>query len=118
MTYKELNIDLLDNFPELKNKFDEETSWQDGIDTGCFITFEDVFMPFVRDQVLKDNKKIINRIFDYIENLSYSKDEYVENIFYVAILETFYSFNDLYKFAIYFKENTKKLFIESYLVQC
>ena len=74
-------------------------------------------MPFVREQVLKNNKEMINRIFDYIEKLSYSKDEYLENIFYVVILETFYSFNDLEKFAIYFKENTKKLFIENYLIQ-
>ena len=74
-------------------------------------------MPFVREQVLKNNKEMINRIFDYIEKLSYSKDEYLENIFYVVILETFYSFNDLEKFAIYFKENTKKLFSENYLIQ-
>ncbi len=115
MTSKELNESLLNNFPEIQDKFNEEASRQDGIETGSFIIFEDVFMPFVRNSVLNNDKDTIYRIFNYIEYLSHVKDEYVENIFYVAILENFYSYSDINKFVIYFKENTKELFIKNFL---
>ena len=113
MTSKELNENLLLNFPELKEKFEDETSWQEGFDTGSFVVFEDVFMPFVKDSK-KNNKDIINRIFDYIEKLSLNNDEYAQNVLYVAILENIASFEDEQKYTKYFKNNTLKIFNENY----
>lgn len=114
MTSQELNENLLSNFPELKEKFEEETSWQEGIETGSFVVFEDVFMPFVKDSVKNNSKDIINKIFDYIEKLSFSNDGYVQNVLYVAILENIASFEDVQKYTKYFKNNTSKIFGENY----
>jgi len=114
MTSKELNEILLLKFPELKDKFDEETSWQDGIDTGCFITFEDVFMPYVKEVVRQSDINKINKVFEFIEYLSLIKDDYVENIVCVAILENIASFLDKEKYIKNFKDNTKKIFDNNY----
>ena len=57
MQAKELNSLLLEKFPELKKKFDDETSWQDGIETGSFIVFEDVFMPFLEANIELNKSK-------------------------------------------------------------
>ena len=114
MTSKELNENLLLNFPELKEKFEDETSWQEGIDTGSFVVFEDVFMPFVKDSIKNNSKDIINKIFDYVEKLSLNNDEYVQNVLYVAILENIASFDDKQIYIKYFKNNTLKIFNENY----
>lgn len=114
MTSKELNENLLLNFPELKLKFEKETSWQEGINTGSFITFEDVFMPFIKENVYLNNLEKINKIFKYIENLSFIDDKYVENILYVAILENISSFKDSRNFTKYFYPNTKKIYLQNY----
>lgn len=43
MEPRDLNTALLEAFPELAPDFHEYVSWQDGMDTGAFITYEDVF---------------------------------------------------------------------------
>ena len=40
MEAQKLNIALLNAFPELKQEFEEYTSWQDRIDTGAFLLDE------------------------------------------------------------------------------
>ena len=72
MTSKKLNGILLLTFPDLKEKFEKETSWQDGIDTGCFITFEDVFMPYVKEAVSKCDLNKIKEVFEFIEYLIFN----------------------------------------------
>ena len=42
-----LNEKLLVLFPELKSEFEDYVSWQDGMGTGAFLTYEDVFRPHV-----------------------------------------------------------------------
>ena len=39
MTNKELNQFLVKTFPELKQAYDEEVSWQEGDDTGSHVVF-------------------------------------------------------------------------------
>jgi hypothetical protein len=114
MTSKELNEDLLLNFPELRERFEDVTSWQEGIETGSFVVFEDVFMPFIKESIKNNSKDIINRIFEYIEKLFLNKDEYVQNVLYVAVLENIASFEDKQKYIKYFKNNTLKIFDKNY----
>ena len=49
---KELNTMLLEAFPELKERFEDETSWDDGIETGSYVVYEDIFMPHVVQALL------------------------------------------------------------------
>lgn len=44
MDERQLNSVMLEAFPELAQPFDEYTSWQDGRDTGCFLTYEDLLL--------------------------------------------------------------------------
>ncbi len=47
MKPRDLNTLLLSKFPNLRDAFEKETSWQEGINTGCIVVFEDVFMPYI-----------------------------------------------------------------------
>ena len=114
MDSKELNTLLLHTFPELKEEFEEETSWQDGIETGSFIVFENVFMPFLELNVELNNTEMIERIYSFIEDLSNIDDKYVENVLYVAILENILSYVNPDPFIKPLKNNSKKIFDDNY----
>lgn len=114
MKAKELNQLLLDAFPELKEKFEEETSWQDGIDTGSFIVFEDVFMPFLEANVEMNNIDMIERIYSFIEKLCEIEDSYVENVLYVAILENISDYVNPEPFEKYLKSKSLKIYMDNY----
>jgi len=114
MEPRKLNEILLRKFPELNDKFNEITSWQDGIDTGSFIVFEDVFMPFLEINVDNNNVNMIERIYSFIEELANSNDDYIRNILYVAILENISSFAKTEKYIKYLKNKSLKIFNENY----
>ena len=48
MTSKELNLKLIESFPEIKDVYFEETSWQDGDETGSHVVYADIFVPFYK----------------------------------------------------------------------
>ena len=116
MVPKELNTLLLNKFPELKEKFEEETSYQDGIETGSFIVFEDVFMPFLESNVELHNEEMVERIYSFIEELCDIKDEYVENILFVAILENLAGYVNSEPFIKPLKAKSKKIFDKNYRI--
>lgn len=45
MTSKELNLKLIEFFPEIKDVYFEETSWQDGDETGSHVVYAEIFVP-------------------------------------------------------------------------
>lgn len=53
MKEKELNTSLIEEFPDIKESFVGETSWQDGLNTGCTVTYADVFIPYIVKSVLQ-----------------------------------------------------------------
>ena len=87
MKCSDLNLKLLERFPELKDRFDSEASWQYGIDTGSFIIYEDVFNNYLEENMDLNNEEVINKCFDFIEELSNIDDEYVLNLLVVGIFE-------------------------------
>jgi len=88
MTSKELNLKLIQNIPEVKEKYIEETSWQDGNDTGSHVVFADVLVPYIKEQLLKDNAEIVARIFDFIEDLLGLDDEYANEVIALSVIES------------------------------
>lgn len=114
MDSKGLNSLLLEKFPELKTRFNEETEWQEGIETGSFIVFEDVFMPFLEANVEMNNTDMIERIYLFIEALCDINDEYVQNILYVAILENISGYTNPEPFIKPLKKKSLKIFNENY----
>ena len=57
MTSKELNLKLKYAFPEIEKTYDEETSWQDGDNTGSHIVYGDILIPFIKQQYKLNNEK-------------------------------------------------------------
>ena len=87
MNAAQLNKLLLEAFPELADKFEDYTSWQDGMETGCFLTYEDLLLPAVREALdAKDDEKLA-RIGSFIEKLMTLGDDYAVNVATVGLLE-------------------------------
>ena len=54
---KILNLKLIERFPELRNKYKEEVSWQEMDETGSHIVYGDVFTPFIEEKIEEKNEK-------------------------------------------------------------
>ena len=87
MDERQMNELLLAAFPELKEEFEEYASWQDGIDTGAFLTYEDIFRPYIERAVENGDLAFLDRASTFIEDLYLTEDEYAVNVVYVGILE-------------------------------
>jgi len=88
MTERELNELLLGTFPEIRKDllaYMEEDG--EGMDTGCFLTHEDVLHPFVVAAIDGNDAGVLKRVGDYIETLLTSHDEYAENVAVVGLVE-------------------------------
>jgi len=112
MKAKELNLKLLKEFPILKEKFNEYTSWQDGIDTGSHIIYEDIFVPYIVKVVLNYNEIETKKCFKYIETILNLNDSYSKNVIIVSVLEPLkYNYSKI-NFKDYLLEVSKKYFDE------
>lgn len=87
MDTAQLNELLLEAFPELAEKFEDYTSWQDGMETGCFLTYEDLLLPFAREALDAEDVEKLARIGSFIDNLMNLGDEYAVNVATVGLLE-------------------------------
>ncbi len=114
MKSRELNQMLLSAVPEIKSKFENETNWQEGLDTGSFIVFEDVFLPYLESKVELDDKVMIEKIYSFIESLCDIDDEYVKNVLYVAVLENFSNFENPNPYIKYLKPKSLKIYNDNY----
>ena len=88
MTSKELNLKLITAIPEIEDAYYQETSWQDGDETGSHIVYADVFVPYIKEQILAQNESILARVFDYIENLLTMDDEYANEVVALSVFES------------------------------
>ena len=79
---------MIDLFPELQKKFLEYTD--NNYSAGSYKVFSNVLLPYILEQLEKDNKVALTRFANFIEDISYSKDEYFFNLFYIGILEDIY----------------------------
>ena len=109
---KKYNSLLLNKFPELKEKFDDYTNWQDGIETGSLLVYEDVFVPYILECLINDNNDKMIEIANFIEELISSEDEYAFNIAYIAILESLKSNPNGINIQKYLKDKSLKEFNE------
>lgn len=57
------------------------------MDTGCFLTFEDLLLPVARRALKASDSNMLGRIGAFTEALMGSGDEYAVNVATVAILE-------------------------------
>ena len=112
MNEKQMNELLLAAFPELKDELDQYVSWQDGMDTGAFLTYEDVFRPHVELAVENGDAGFLERASTFIEDLYLTGDKYAVNVVYVGILEGLKANCDNEAVRAFLKPITKKEFDE------
>lgn len=111
MNCKELNTLLLKLIPEAKESFDEYTSWQEGLDTGCHNVFENVLLPLTLDALENDKEDLVNRIFTFINDMLTSGDEYQEEVAQLSFLEPLKAeHEDEYKYSEVMLPETYKIF--------
>lgn len=87
MDSTQLNQELLEAFPELTPEFQEYTSWQDGIETGSFLTYEDLFLPLVKKALETQDETMLVRAGIFIERLMTLDDDYAKNVATVGVIE-------------------------------
>ena len=115
MKERTMNEDLLVTFPELKNQFSEFVSWQDGMDTGAFLTYEDILLPHLIDAVENDNEDVLNRSSKFIEEHLTNRDDYSANVIYVGILEGLKAHCDASKVKSFLLDNARREFEDDVL---
>ena len=84
---KELNTMLLEAFPELKERFEDQASWDDWIETGSYIVYEDIFMPYVVQAFVDNDQESINWVMQFVEKLASSDDVDVKNLIGISIID-------------------------------
>ena len=107
MGAKELNEKLLETFPHLRKSFDNVTSWQEGIETGSIIVFEDVYFKYLKRYL--HNEKISNKNFKFIKLLLDSNDDYAINVVTIAIIENLVATTKRELYVKYFDNTMKKI---------
>lgn len=111
MTSKELNEKLLQSVPELKESFDEFTSWQEGLETGSHTVFENLVVPFSINIIEDEKDDAIERLFKLIEEMVTSRDEYAEEVAQLSFLEPLKAeHGDEYDFSKIMLKETYSLF--------
>ena len=93
MDSREFNSMLLNRFPNIKESFEEATSWQGGIDTGSTIVLKEVFIPYLLACFEKRITNELDDIFVFIEECVLSPDKYCRDVIEVAIIENIYSYD-------------------------
>ena len=106
MKEKELNLKLIEKFPELKLKYEDEVNWQEGDDTGSHVIYGDVFVPFIKEMLNKKNNEKLNEIFDFIEALLNMNDDYIEDVLSVSVIESII-YNDINLIKKHAQKNIK-----------
>jgi len=112
----ETNIieELLQTVPEIKNSYIEEIKCWDGEFPGLHNIFGDIFDPFLNSLLNKnENEELIQRLFDFMESMSKSMDEYIKNVLFVTVLESLGDDKIIYNTSLkYMGDMTKKLSIK------
>jgi len=87
MTAKELNLKLITAFPELKACYDEETSWQEGDDTGSHVVFGDVLKPYLLKNIYVKNTSVVGDILSFLEEILSLNDLYADEVVAFSVFE-------------------------------
>ena len=111
MKTKELNLCLLKNIPEIKEKYEEETLWQEKDETGSHTVFGNVFTPYLLSCGDNGDFGNLKKCFDFIENVLSENDRYSEEVIAFSMLERIYDDTGK-KYENFMKNKTKKLFYE------
>jgi len=83
----ELNHLLITSYPELKNQYEDEVSWQEGDETGSHVIFGDIFTPYIETILKNKDNKRVKRAFEFIEQILNINDKYCDEVITFSVLE-------------------------------
>lgn len=102
MNSKMLNRLLIQEFPILKEKYQEEISWQEGEDTGSHVVYGDVLTPYLVKCIHKNHISEIEKIFSFVEKLLSLQDSYTQEVITFSVLESIlYLIDEIPKLQMY-----------------
>lgn len=85
MEYGDIIRVLLNEFPELQQRYDEDKFYLENLP---HLVFEIIFVPYIKDILSNANRKDkINKAFELIENMINCTDEKVQEVAIVSVLE-------------------------------
>ena len=87
MTSKTLNMMLVKSFPNLKDKYLNEVSWQEGDDTGSHTVYGDVLTPYLINCIATNNVKETKQVFNFLEEILRLEDNYGDEVVAYSVLE-------------------------------
>ena len=95
MRNSELNKILVDNFPQLRESYASEVSWQEGDSTGSHVVYGDVFTPYLRECLEQNKTDEVKKAFAFLERVLEFNDGYAEEVIALSVLESLaYLFHD------------------------
>ena len=113
MIKKQLNLLLINKFPELLENYYEEVNWQEGDETGSHVVYGDVFAPYIEKTIDESNYMKLNEIFDFIEEILIQNEKYSTEVIMFSILERLISNKKYYNICEkYFGQCTKNVIKE------
>ncbi len=114
-----MGVKLVEYIPELKDLYDDEIRWWNGEEPGFHNLYGDVLNPFLLDLLgnelkEKQNKQLLERIFDFLEILACLEDSYMQEVVHVTVCErlTGGSKRVQERAMTYMKPRTKEIFLE------
>ena len=96
MLNEKLNKLLINKFPNLKDKYLDEVSWQEGDNTGSHVVYGDVLTPYLSECIKNNNQQEFQNIFNFLEELLLLEDKYIDEVVYFSVFESV---------IIFFKDN-------------
>ncbi len=87
MGNKEMNLMLVNEFPELFNAYQEEVSWQEGDNTGSHVVYGDVLTPYFINCIEKQSEGKVKKILDFIEKILEIDSVYSNEVITFSVLE-------------------------------
>jgi hypothetical protein len=100
LSYDDLSSKLIEEFPELRARYEDELKWWDSEKPGQHIVYGDIFTPFLVELLEsgKDHERL-ERAFALIEALISSEDVRVQEVAVVTVLEYLQGKPNLLKLA-------------------
>ena len=82
MEYKDVVDALLTEFPTLRERYEEEQDYSQGLP---HLVYEIVFVPYLKEG--KDDTELISKAAEFMERLLTHEDERIQEVVVVSVLE-------------------------------
>lgn len=87
ITYDDMAERLIEEFPELKVRYNSELEWWRDEQPGPHIVYGDIFVPYLRSRLKAKDKGFLQRAFRFLEELSKSGDTRIQEVIAFSVCE-------------------------------